>query len=142
MIAASVKAILASDVTLTTDIADALHVMRRPRGAGLPSIVLRTVYARPLDQLDGKPSDDQTNLQLDVLTDDESGGEVLMQRVGDRCRTLLEGYQGSVGDHYINGCTLETDIETIEPRRSGSDNWIRKRSQTYRITATNNVARL
>lgn len=129
------------DTITTTDISDRVHFQRRPMGSNGSCVVIDQRSGGPRDVLDGLPDDDETRVEFSVWAAGDSAYAVV-RRVGDRLRTLFEGYRGALGDHFVHGCSLVTDIPTPVSPRDASDRWRHRRTLTMRFTATNNVARV
>ena len=141
MILAAIASGILADVDLTTDIADRVFFQRRPHGVAGSCIVLDQRGVRQLDEITGKPSCDATTVEFNVWVRGSSALPVVA-RIGNRLRTLYEGYRGALGNTFVHGCDLQNDIPVPVSPRDQSDSWQHRRTLTMRFTATNNIQRV
>lgn len=142
MILTAIRDRLLDDVAITDRIGDRCYFNRRSQAASYPCVVIEQRSTRPNDVLDGLPDCDQLTVELNVWARDRSGGYSELEQVANRCRVLLEGYRGELGDHYCHGATLENDLILPVSQADQSSNRISRRMLTLRMTVDNNLARV
>ena len=146
MILPAIAKLIRDTQAITSLVDDRVFWDRIPEGNSYPAILLSEINSQPQDVLDGKPSCDESIIQVDCWIEDSEEALQLIGKFAHEVRTLLEGYCGTVEEIgsnldsvYIHGSTLLRNEPRSTTPANGSSRYRRSRSMDFRIIHDNNV---
>lgn len=137
MILREIAELLKTSQVVRDVIADRIFFDRLPDGVDHPVILLNTLTTTPLDDIGGKPTHDQSRIQIDLWAIDHIESEPMMRKLGDAVRTALEGFKGDTSGLAIQGAQLSRDDSQAVSPPSGAGAWRLRRSMDFVVTHRN-----
>ena len=116
-------------------IGNLIYLGRLPEGTGTLAMVIREVSRLPEYTMKGELELGRVIIEVMVLGRAiDSGTKVL--RVAKDARVAITGYRGTMGDHYVHGCTLERGQMDVPkpPINETGHYWSFAKSADYLLT--------
>lgn len=95
--------------TFLAPIGSEIYPLVLPEQRTLPACTYRLNNSRPQYSVDG-PSSYAVIMQLDCWAETYAGVKTLQSSV----RSLVDGYTGVMGNHYVHGVEIENEIDDFE----------------------------
>jgi hypothetical protein len=106
MISEAIYTILTTAPEFSAIAGNRVYPLRVAQGAALPSVAFQTISNNPASCKEGA-NQDKKRIQINIYSEEYDQVEAL----AEICRTLLDGFSGTVAETSIAGITYESETD-------------------------------